>query len=346
MNIFIILLIINLLIIVLNFSLSKFLNDFFRNLDKDFQEISKGNLDIKINHELENRRDEIGSLSKSFHNLINNLKEITLNITQGAENLAAASQEISVSAQQISKGATQQAVSVEEISASMEEMMANIEQNSSNAAETEKISTGAAQSIYSVKRASQQSLNSIQQIATKITIINDISFQTNILALNAAVEAARAGEHGKGFAVVASEVRKLAEKSKIAADEIVSLSNTSVSITRESESQMNNIAPQIENTANLVKEISASSIEQAQGTNQVNNAIQQLNNITQQNAAGSEELAASSEELALHADKLKSTIGFFKTDSSNNQIIERKKKKKKHIIKFKNKKVNGFELNL
>ncbi|MFO8021805.1 MAG: methyl-accepting chemotaxis protein, partial [Perlabentimonas sp.] len=210
----------------------------------------------------------------------------------------------------------EQASSAEEVSSSMEQMAANIQQNTDNAQQTEKITINVSQGVEKVGNASKESLESIKNIAEKINIINDIAFQTNILALNAAVEAARAGEHGKGFAVVAAEVRKLAERSKLAADEIVTLATSSVTVTEEASELMANLVPEIEKTAKLVQEISAASIEQNSGSDQINSAIQQLNQVTQQNAAASEELATSSEELSSQAEQLKDLIGYFKVDES------------------------------
>lgn len=98
-----------------------------------------------------------------------------------------------------------------------------------------------------------------KDIANKISIITDIAFQTNILALNAAVEAARAGEHGKGFAVVAAEVRKLAERSKLAADEIVTLAQKGLDLSQGAGKVMEEVLPKIQNTTKLVQEITAAS---------------------------------------------------------------------------------------
>jgi len=163
-------------------------------------------------------------------------------------------------------------------------------------------------------------VNSMKKVATKIKIVNDIAFQTNILALNAAVEAARAGEHGKGFAVVAAEVRKLAEQSKKAADEINTLSVSGVEVSEKAGQQLEAIVPEMKRTLRLVQEISAASREQSSGTDQINSAIQQLSTVIQQNATASEELATNSEELAEQANKLKDIISTFKINEINEPL--------------------------
>jgi methyl-accepting chemotaxis protein len=274
--------------------------------------ISRGDLTVKADGNLNGRKDEIGQLGAALHVMVEKLRNILTDIMNGAENISSASSGMSSSSQQLSQGANEQASSAEEVSSSMEQMVSNIQQNTENAQQTEKIAVNVSEGIKKVSESAKESLISVRDIASKINIINDIAFQTNILALNAAVEAARAGEHGRGFAVVASEVRKLAERSKLAADEIIALAVKSVNVTESAGKLMGELIPDIEKTAKLVQEITAASLEQNSGAEQINNAIQQLNNVIQQNAAISEEMATSSEELSGQAESLKNTVTYFR----------------------------------
>lgn len=271
--------------------------------------ISKGNLTVKLNVESD---DEIGRLSTSIQLMIKSLREITTQIVNISETLVSSSEQLNASATQLSEGANEQASSLEEISSSMEEMAANLSLSTDNSRQTEVMSEKLSNDMTMVGKTSEQGLLSVREITDRIKIVTDIAFQTNILALNAAVEAARAGEHGRGFAVVAAEVRKLAERSKIAADEIVTMADNGKIVNEKAGQMVSDILPLIQKTSDLVKEITSASIEQNAGAEQVNNAIQQLNYVTQQNASSSEEIAASAEELYSKASQLGKLVKFFK----------------------------------
>lgn len=274
------------------------------------QRISEGDLTGSVRIV---RHDEIGQLSEALNNMSDRLNDFTLHILKGANSIVNASQQMNESSQQISQTASVQASSVENISWAMQTVVANIHQNNENAQMTEKISFSALKGIETAKDKSDKSLRSAEDIAEKISIVNDIAFQTNILALNAAVEAARAGDQGRGFAVVASEVRKLAEKSKIAADEIVSLSSKGKTLTEEAGSAMKNLLPEVQRTSDLVREIASAGAEQQTGVDQINDSVNNLNEVAKQNASASDELAMSARELFTQAQSLIDVVSFFKT---------------------------------
>ena len=277
-------------------------------------QIAGGNLDIDLKID---QKDEIGMLACALEEMKSKLREVIIAIQSTSDNIADASGQMSTTAQTVSQGSTEQASAAEEISASMEQMSASISQNTSNAQRTEKIADEATKKIREGGEKVLVVLNAIKEIADKITIIGDIAYQTNILSLNAAVEAARAGEHGRGFAVVADEVKKLAERSQVASTEIDKVSKSGVNLAEQAGLLFNQIVPQIENTLKLVQEITASSLEQNSGAEQVNDAIQQFNQVIQQNAASAEEMATSSQELASQALHLKDIIGFFHTGTTS-----------------------------
>ncbi|MDJ1486159.1 methyl-accepting chemotaxis protein [Cytophagaceae bacterium YF14B1] len=275
--------------------------------------VSAGDLTITHNHTIE------GELDTALGEMVIRLQEMMASIVQGADTIAAASLQMSIAAQQVSQGASEQAASIEEVSTSIEQMCSNIDQNTDNAQQTKKIALTAVNQIEEGNQSVNNTVFSMKNIASKIGIVGDIARQTNLLALNAAVEAARAGEHGKGFAVVAAEVRKLAERSQLAATEIDGISRSSVTTTEKSGKILELLVPSIQKTSLLVQEISASSQEQSSATGQISQAIEQLNQVIQQNAASSEQMASSAEELSLQAQQLKQAMMFFRIEHTFSQ---------------------------
>jgi methyl-accepting chemotaxis protein len=270
--------------------------------------IAGGDLRVKVNP-----LSERDSLGRALAEMVARLTQTINEIRQGAAGLSAASAQVSSTSQALSQGTSEQAASVQESTSSLEQVSVSITQNAENSRQTELLAKAGAGEAEGGSRTVKDTAVAMKVIATKISIIEEISYQTNLLALNAAIEAARAGEHGRGFAVVAAEVRKLAERSQSAAKEISGLASSSVSVAERAGQQLEELVPSIRKTADLVQEVAAASSEQASGVGQISKAMSQVDQVTQRNASAAEELASTAEEMASQAEALQHLVSYFRT---------------------------------
>ncbi len=271
------------------------------------KQMAEGNLTGDVREQ-----SEQDVLMRALNAMSRTLSEIVTHVKAASDNVASGSQALHSSAEEMSQGASEQAAAAEQASSSMEQMLANISQNADNARQTEKIALKTAEDARESGHAVAQTIAAMRKIVKKVSIIEEIARQTHMLSLNATIEAAKAQEYGKGFEVVASEVRNLAERSRSAATEINDLAGSSIAVAEHAGTVLQKLVPDIQNTSELVQEISAASKEQSSGAEQINNAIQQLDQVIQQNAATSEEMAATAEALSSQAEQLQQTIAFFK----------------------------------
>ncbi|MEI0563453.1 methyl-accepting chemotaxis protein [Brachyspira pulli] len=275
-----------------------------------------------------NRKDEIGQLSLSFHNMKYKLIEIMEASLSQADRMSQAANNLAVGNKDLAEKAESTAGNLEETGSFMEEIAAAITISINNSVKGNdmmkdcKVAIENAASVVedTVKSISEVNADS-EKIKNIIKVIEGIAFQTNILALNAAVEAARAGDQGKGFAVVASEVRSLAQSSQDSAKDITELINQvyekinkANNIVGSQEQLFVGIKEQIEETADTIRAITEAAVEQKEGVSQVNRAVEEMDNLTQENAALVEESTASSMSLYDDARHLQDIISFFKIE--------------------------------
>lgn len=271
--------------------------------------IAEGYLNLALEDE---RDDEIGKLFKAMRNMSINLHGIVGKVREAAGHVSTGSRQITEATREVAQGSATQAASVEETSSAIEQMSASIRQNSNNALQTETIAEKVAQEAGKTSTAVAKAVTAMQTIATKISVIEEIAKRTNILALNAAIEAARAGDHGSGFAVVATEIRNLAEQSQVSAKEIIELSASGVQVAVKAGEMLQTLLPDIQHTADLVREISAFSGEQQNGITHISQALSQLEQVVQQNAGAAEQVNSTAETFMDQANELNKTVAFFK----------------------------------
>jgi methyl-accepting chemotaxis protein len=262
----------------------------------------------------------------TVNQLVGDLSLLVGQVKQAASGVLVGAQEISRGNETLSQRTEEQASSLEQTASSMEQMTSTVRQTADNASHANQLATAArtqAEAGVAVVGDAVRSMAEIssasERIASIIGVIDEIAFQTNLLALNAAVEAARAGEQGRGFAVVAAEVRNLAGRSSVAAKQIKSLIQDSVSkvnegnrLVDESGQHLEQIQTAVKKVADIIAEIAAASREQAAGIDQVNKAVTQIDEVTQQNAALVEEATSASQAIVDQARTLDDLVGRYR----------------------------------
>ncbi|GAB3628684.1 chemotaxis protein [Pandoraea terrae] len=291
-----------------------------------FERIAGGDLSARVQQRTSN---EMGHLFGALGRMQQSLATTVGVVRESTEAIHAGAHEIAEGNADLSQRTESQASSLEQTAASMEELTAVVKQNAENARQASQLAVTASETaerggnvVQEVVTTMRGIAESSQKVTEILTVIDGIAFQTNILALNAAVEAARAGEQGRGFAVVAGEVRTLAQRSAAAAKEIKGLIEASgervqngTMLVERAGTTMADIVQAVKRVTDIMGEISAASIEQSSGIEQVNRAVTQMDEMTQQNAALVEEASAAAGSLETQAQRLRESVALFRLSS-------------------------------
>ncbi|NFG49320.1 methyl-accepting chemotaxis protein [Clostridium botulinum] len=300
-------------------NLSSYVNDISRVIEN----IANENLNVET---LIEYKGNFKPIKDSLDNIIGSFNSIFKNIHQASDLVASSSEEIASTTQSLSDGAVEQSNAVEDLFSKFNEVLIKINKNTESTKKADEVFENTRRMVLDGNKKMEElmiSMNRIDEMSNEIeaiiSTIEDIASQTNLLALNAAIEAARAGEAGKGFAVVAEEVKLLAEQSskevkhtnQIIQNSMKFVKNSNV-LAKETLDALEDIVKNVDNTAELVKEIANSSQYQSEALGDMSVKVDKISEVIQMNSATAEETAAATQELASQAELLEQEISKFR----------------------------------
>lgn len=279
--------------------------------------VAEGDLDARP---VVRGNDEMSDLLKVIDRMARTVRDVVGKTANSARFVAAGVTQLSDTARDLESTARGQAQNTDIASTAMEEMAANIQETARNAERTEEAARRACLMAQESVSTVTEAIAAMRKIADRIGVVQEIARQTDLLALNAAVEAARAGDAGRGFSVVAAEVRKLSERSNMAASEIDGLSRETMRTSEQAGQMLSGLLSDMDGTLQMVSEINRANGELAVGVRQVNDVVRKVDAASQSTSAASHQLSATASELSRQAEELQQTVGFFNTNETSDRF--------------------------